>query len=50
MYLTAEPTYYRYMTDLQDRPPAGWCPCCGREIYRAGENLCEVCTEEETDG
>lgn len=51
-YPTADPIYYRYMTDLQNRAPGGWCPRCGREIYRAGENLCEVCLEEqeESDG
>ena len=34
--------------DPQQRPPAGWCPACGREIYAYGENLCTRCREWET--
>lgn len=39
--------YYIEMTDLQQLPPAGWCPVCRREIYAEGKNLCTRCEEAE---
>ena len=35
--------YYIEMTDLQQLSPAGWCPCCGAEIYAASRDLCTRC-------
>lgn len=40
-------TYWGVGIDLQQEPPAGWCPVCGREIYADGENLCRRCKEME---
>ena len=40
---------YLYMTDLQQLPPAGWCPKCGREIYAEGLPLCKKCAEKEKE-
>lgn len=37
------------MTDLQQEPPAGWCPACGDVIYEMGENLCRRCREKEME-
>lgn len=31
------------LLDPQQRPPAGWCPLCGSEIWAEGKNLCTRC-------
>lgn len=31
------------LLDPQQRPPAGWCPRCGMEIWAEGKELCTRC-------
>lgn len=31
------------LLDPQQRPPAGWCPQCGAEIWEGGKELCARC-------
>lgn len=31
------------LMDPQQRPPAGWCPACGSEIWEEGKGLCVRC-------
>lgn len=31
------------LLDPQQRPPAGWCPRCGAEIWAEGKELCTRC-------
>lgn len=31
------------LLDPQQRPPAGWCPQCGAEIWAEGKILCTRC-------
>lgn len=33
--------------DVQGAVPYGWCGCCGAEVYRQMENLCEQCRKEK---
>lgn len=39
--------------DVQQLPPAGWCQCCGREIYSHEYDeeleLCPDCLEKEDE-
>ena len=37
------------LVDRQDLPPAGWCSCCGAEIYRPDRSLCERCRLRGTE-
>ena len=31
------------MGDIQGDLPAGWCECCGREVFTRGTRLCSWC-------
>ena len=33
--------------DDQAALPWGWCPVCGMEIWRKGQELCQRCAEKE---
>lgn len=38
-----------YLLDPQQKPPAGWCPECGAEIWSPGMSRCTRCAEENLD-
>ena len=43
---------YDFLYDPQQAKPAGWCPCCGEEIYRPTQHMCDRCLklfEKEDD-
>ena len=33
--------------DPQTAIPAGWCVCCGREVFLPGEDRCPDCMRKE---
>ena len=35
--------------DIQADAPAGWCACCGSEIFLAGQQLCQWCQKTKGD-
>lgn len=38
---------YDFLYDPQQAAPRGFCPCCGKEIYEYGKDLCRRCEEGE---
>lgn len=37
------------LVDRQGSIPAGWCSCCGAEVYRPGHSRCERCRRTGTE-